>query len=288
MVNRLRRPLGVNTWVWTSPLDDAALERLAAHVAGLGFDVIELPLENAGDWDPARAADVLDRLGLTPVVVGAMGAGRSLLEGAGDVEGTMDYLHACIAAAARIGARTVAGPFYAPTGRTWRMSTQDRADAGRQLRERWRRLSDGAQAHGIAIGIEPLNRYETSVMNTVEQGLELLGDATGTGLGLALDTYHLGIEEKRPVDAIRRAGASVVHVQVCGSDRGAVGDDHTPWPDVIAALDDIGYAGPLVVESFTADNAIIAVAASIWRPLAASPDELATRSLACLRALQGE
>lgn len=287
-MSRLPRALGVNTWVWTSPLDDASLERLAHHVAKMGFDVIELPLENAGDWDAARAADVLAEVGLTAVVVGAMGPGRSLLDGAGDVEATLDYLRTCVATAARLGAHTVAGPFYAPTGLTWRMSAEERAAAGRQLRARLGRLAEDAAERSVAIGVEPLNRYETSVMNTVEQGLELLAGALGPALGLALDTYHLGIEEKRPVDAIRLADGAVVHVQVCGSDRGAVGDDHTPWPEVLDALDDIGYAGPLVLESFTGENATIAVAASIWRPLAASQDELALRSLAHLRALNGE
>jgi D-psicose/D-tagatose/L-ribulose 3-epimerase len=75
-------------------------------------------------------------------------------------------------------------------------------------------------------------------------------------------------------------------VQVCGSDRGAVGDDHTDWPGMLAALDDAGYDGILGLESFTGENATIAVAASVWRPLAESQDALAERSIAHLRALQ--
>jgi D-psicose/D-tagatose/L-ribulose 3-epimerase len=104
-------------------------------------------------------------------------------------------------------------------------------------------------------------------------------------VGLALDTYHLNIEEKRPADAVRAAGAAIAHVQVCGSDRGAVGDDHTDWPEMLRALDDAGYRGPLALESFTGENATIAVAASVWRPLAPSQDELAARTIAALRAL---
>ena len=77
-----------------------------------------------------------------------------------------------------------------------------------------------------------------------------------------------------------------MHVQVCGSDRGAPGGDQTDWPALIAALDEVGYAGPLNIESFTPDNAAIAVAASIWRPLAASPDDLARDGLAFLRDVQ--
>lgn len=75
---------------------------------------------------------------------------------------------------------------------------------------------------------------------------------------------------------------------MCGSDRGAPGGDQTDWAALVAALDDVGYAGPLAIESFTPDNAAIAVAASIWRPLAASPDELARDGLRFLRTLTGQ
>lgn len=282
----MKRTIGVNTWVWTSPLTDAGLEELADRAAAMGFGAIELPIETVGDWDPQKAKHVLEQHGLVPVVVGAMGAGRSLISRAGDVAATQQYLRECIAAAAVVGATVVAGPFYAPTGVTWRMTDDERADAGAELRRNLRPLADEAAAAGITLAIEPLNRYETSVINTVDQALAALAPILGPGLGLALDTYHLNIEEKRPEDAIRAAGRSIAHVQVCGNDRGAVGDDHTDWPGILDALDDADYRGILGLESFTGENATIAVAASVWRPLAPSQNELASRSLAYLTLLQ--
>lgn len=279
------RTIAVNTWVWTSPLTDATLEPLARKAAGMGYQALELPLESIGDWDPARARDVLDDLGLGAIVIGAMGPGRSLLAQAGDVEATQRYLRSCIAAAATLGADAVAGPFYAPTGATWRMSADERTQVVRELRENLEPLASDAADAGVTLAVEPLNRYETSVLNTVEQALDALAPLLGAGVGLALDTYHLNIEEKKPTEAIRAAGSAIAHVQVCGSDRGAVGDDHTDWPEVIRALDDAGYRGPLGLESFTGENATIAVAASVWRPLAASQDELAARSIQALRVL---
>lgn len=278
------RTIAVNTWVWTSPLTDATLEPLARKAAGLGYDALELPLENVGDWEPVRARETLDRFGLGAIVVGAMGPGRSLIARVGEVAATQDYLRACIAAARELGADAVAGPFYAPTGVTWRMDVDERTAVVRELRENLAPVAAEAAALGITLAVEPLNRYETSVINTVEQGLDALAPLLGAGVGLALDTYHLNIEEKKPAEAIRAAGAAIAHVQVCGSDRGAVGDDHTDWPEILRALDDAGYRGPLGLESFTGENATIAVAASVWRPLAASQDELAARSIAALRA----
>ena len=282
----MRRTIGINTWVWTSPLTDESLSELTGRAADMGFGAIELPLETVGDWDPARAGDVVRARGLAPVVVGAMGPGRSLVAGAGDVSATQDYLRACIHAAAELGASTVAGPFYAPTGRAWRMNGQERAATIAELRRNLSPLVMEAAESGVTLAIEPLNRYETSLINTVDQALDALAPLLGPGLGIALDTYHLNIEEKHPDDAIRAAGRAIAYVQVCGSDRGAVGDDHTDWAGILDALDDAGYAGPLGVESFTGDNATIAVAASIWRPLAPTQDILAERSLAYLTALQ--
>jgi D-psicose/D-tagatose/L-ribulose 3-epimerase len=280
------RTIAVNTWVWTSPLTDATLAPLARKAADMGYQALELPLENVGDWEPELTREVLDSLGMDAIVVGAMGPGRSLISRAGDVAATQAYLRACIAAATVLRAEVVAGPFYAPTGVTWRMTVDERAAVVRELRDNLAPLAAEAADLGITLAVEPLNRYETSVLNTVEQSLDALEPLLGAGVGLALDTYHLNIEEKKPADAIRAAGAAIAHVQVCGSDRGAVGDDHTDWPEIMRALDDANYRGPLGLESFTGENATIAVAASVWRPLAPSQDELAARSIAALRTLE--
>ena len=285
----MRRVLGVNTWVWTSPLTDASLDRIARSAAAMGFGAIEVPVESPGDWDPARAADLFAELGLDAYVVGAMGEGRDLVDASPEaIARTQQYLIHCIGVASTLGAGIVAGPFYAQTGRTWRMTRDARAAVTAQLRDSLAPVVDAALAAGVTLGIEPLNRYETSIVNTVEQGLEALEPLLGPGLGLALDSYHLNIEEKDPFAALRSAGEHLAHVQVCGNDRGAVGDDHIDWSAFLDALDDVGYAGPLNLESFTGDNETIATAASIWRPLAASQDALAQRSLDYLTGLQDE
>jgi len=285
----MRRTLGVNTWVWASPLTDASLDDLARRAAAMGFGAIELPVENPGDWDPARAADLLAELELEPFIVGAMGAGRDLVNAQDSaIAATQDYLTHCIQVASTLGATIVAGPFTASTGRTWRMTAEERATTTAQLLTALGPLVDTAVEAGVTLAIEPLNRYETSLINTVEQALDALGPLLGPGLGLALDSYHLNIEEKQPYNALRIAGRNLAHVQVCGNDRGAVGDDHIDWRAFLDALDEIGYQGALNLESFTAHNDTIATAASIWRPLAESQDALAQRTLTYLTGLQDE
>ncbi|MBA4607803.1 sugar phosphate isomerase/epimerase [Aeromicrobium sp. Marseille-Q0843] len=280
------RSIGINTWVWQSPLTDATVEARLEHVAALGFDAVELPLENLGDLTADVVGPALARTGLAPSVVGAMAPGRDLV-GADDaaVAATQDYLRGCVDLAAGIGAEAVCGPFYAATGRTWRLSPDERREAYGQWRESLAPVVEHAASRGVRIGIEPLNRYETSLVNTVDQALEGLDGLLGASLGLALDTYHLNIEERSSAGAIRAAGEHLVHIQVCGSDRGAPGGDQTDWDALIGALDEVGHTGPLVIESFTAENASIATAASIWRPLAPTQDDLARDGLAFLREL---
>lgn len=280
------RLIGVNTWVWESPLTDANLPPLLEKIAALGFDAVELPLENAGDFTAAAARQALAATGLKPFIVGAMAPGRDLVAAdAATVAATQDYLAACIKMAYDVGAPAVCGPFYSATGRVWRLTAAERAGAYRELRRNLAPLAAQAAEAGVVLGIEPLNRYETSLVNTVEQALDALEPLLGHGVGLALDSYHLNIEERSSAGAIRAAGGHLVHLQVCGNDRGAPGGDQTNWPELVKALDDVGYTGPLNIESFTADNAAIATAASIWRPLAPSQDRLAADGLAFLRGL---
>ncbi len=279
----MRRSFGVNTWVWTSPLTDAKLAELAPRIASWGFDVVELPVENPGDWDPGRAAKLLDSLGLGASVALVMGDGRELVAtDAATLASTHDYLRHVVDVARQVGSPVVAGPAYASVGRTWRMSAAERTALYAQLRDGLAPVVEHAGQAGVTVAVEPLNRYETSVLNTVDQALEALDGLPAEACGLALDVYHMNIEEQDIPDAIRRAAGRIAHVQVCANDRGTPGADHLDWPAMFAALDDADYRGPLVIESFTGDNATIATAASIWRPLAADQDLIAVDGLSFL------
>ncbi|WP_336922138.1 sugar phosphate isomerase/epimerase family protein [Aquipuribacter sp. SD81] len=282
-----RRPLGVSTWLWCSPLTDPDVARLAPRVAGWGFDVLEMPVEGVGDWDPAAARRVLDDCGLGATVCLVTGEGRELVDAPDDVvRRTQDYLRAVVDAAHAVGADVIGGPAYASVGRTWALEGAARTAAYARWAEALVPVAEHARAAGVRIAVEPLNRYETSFLNTVEQALEALDHLpaeVADAVGLLLDTYHLNIEERDPVAAVRAAGDRIAHVQASGTHRGTPGDDHADWPGLVAALDAVGYAGAVCIESFTPDNATIARAASIWRPLAASQDALAVDGLAHLK-----
>jgi len=280
------RKLGVNTWVWCSPPTDERLDELIPRIAGFGFDVVELPVEQLDDWDPSHARDLLDAHGLGVSLCAVMPPGRELVAApSADVRATQDYLRRVVDVAAAVGAPVVGGPIYASVGRTWRMSPSERDAAYGEVADNLAPVAEHAAGAGVRLGIEPLNRFETSVVNTAAQAREITDRVGAPALGIMLDTFHCAIEERDLAAGVAAAGKHLVHVQVCGSDRGAPGGDNIDWPAVLAALDAVGYTGPLCIESFTGDNETIAVAASIWRPLAPTQDQLATDGLAFLRSL---
>lgn len=276
--------IGVNPWVWTSPVDDEALAELVPRIAAFGFDAVELPLEQPGHWDPVRTRDLLASHRLTAAAVCAVTSpGRELVAAPSTVVATTaGYLKTCVDSAAVLGAPCVGGPVYASVGRTWHMSPAARAACYAEFREALLPVADHAGERGVSIGVEALNRYETSVVNTVTQALELI-DGMPANVGLMLDTYHMNLEESDPYASVGLAGPHIKHVQVSGTDRGAPGSDHFDWPRFFGALRATGYGGAVCIESFTGLNEAIATAASIWRPLAASQDLLALDGLTYLR-----
>jgi D-psicose/D-tagatose/L-ribulose 3-epimerase len=277
-------PIGASTWIWCSPLTDERLAAVAPRVAELGFDVIELQVEEPGQWDPGRAAELIAGHGLATSLCCVMGPGRDLsVADRGVVAATQEYLRGCIDVAERIGSAVVAGPMYAPVGRLWRLGATERERTLQRVAAGLRPLADYAGERGVRLAVEPLNRYETSLINTVEQGLELIELVSSDACGLLLDTFHLNIEERDPSAAASAAGSRIAHLHACGTDRGAPGRDRFDWHGFMGALRGAGYEGSLCIESFTLEQESIATAAAIWRPLASSPDRLASDGLEFLR-----
>lgn len=283
-------PIGVTTWLWTSPLSDADLDRLVPLISGWGFDIIELPIEQPGDWDPARTAALTAEAGLGTTTCAVMTPDRDLTTTDRAVTAsTQAYLRQCIDIAAAVGSPVVAGPIYAPVARLWQLDPDDRRQTVARLVEALRGVADHAERRGVRLALEPLNRYETSLINTVEQAMDVVSGVGSPALGVLLDTFHMNIEEKDPAAAARTAAGHIAHVQACGTDRGTPGADQFAWDRFADVLADVSYVGPVCIESFTAHNAAIARAASIWRPLAATQDALAVDGLAFLRPLlQGD
>ena len=278
--------IGVNAWVWTSPVNTEEFSRLAPKVKKMGFDLIEFGIESTSDLDYGRAAAVVKDNGLAVSVCAAMGPDRDLIHPDAAIrDNGVAYVRHCIEAAETVGAQNVVGPIYSAVGRTWQSTDEERKRDTDLLVDQLEKLSAHAGDHGVTLCVEPLNRFETSFMNLAQQAIEVVDRVGHPACGILLDTFHMNIEERSIGDALRAAGKRVKHVHGCENDRGAPGSGHVPWNEVRDALKAIDYDGPVVIESFTSKVKTIARAAAIWRSFSPTQDALAEDGLKFLRKL---
>ena len=276
---------GASTFVWVSPFSNKALD-LVDRVKEFGFDLIEICIEDPSTIDPSAIRARAERVGIDVTVCGAFGSDRDLSSEDEFVRKTgLSYLHRCIDFAQDLGSPFVSGPMYAAVGNT-RLLPEDarRAQWGRSV-SGLKEAASYAAERSVKLAIEPLNRFETDLVNTVDQGMKMVDDVGAENVGLLLDTFHMNIEEKNIPAAIARAAGKIVEFHACSNDRGTPGEDHLPWKAIVEALGGARYEGPIVIEAFTPEVREIARAVSIWRPLAKSQDALAKDGLSNLRAV---
>jgi len=107
------------------------------------------------------------------------------------------------------------------------------------------------QAHaeqvGVRIALEPLNRFETYFLNRGEQALEL-AEAVGGNCGVALDAFHMNIEETDLFATIRAAGDKLADFHVADNNRMPPGMGALDWEAIVRELQGIGYEGHMTVE----------------------------------------
>jgi D-psicose/D-tagatose/L-ribulose 3-epimerase len=277
-------PIGITTWIWTSPLSIDKLREIAPHVKKMGFDLLEIPIESPTDLDYAAAAPVIKDLGLQTSVCAAMSPDRDLIHADENIRrNAITYVRHCVDAARTLGSTNVVGPLYSAVGRTWQQSADERRKDLDLLVRELKDLAKYAHDNGVVLCVEPLNRFETSFLNLASQAIEVVDRVDSPGCGMLLDTFHMNIEERSVGEAIRSAGKRLKHLHACENDRGAPGSGHVQWTEVASACTAIGYTGPAVIESFTSAVKSIARAAAIWRPLAETQDGLAQDGLEHLR-----
>ncbi len=110
------------------------------------------------------------------------------------------------------------------------------------------RLADHAASEGVVLCLEPLNRYEDYLVNTLDRAADLCARIGLPSLRVAADTYHMNIEESDPPGALRAVGSRLGHVQLSDSNRLEPGAGHIDWSATLAALDASGYDGWLAFE----------------------------------------
>ncbi len=278
---------GVNTWIWTAPLTLVELEELAPKIVKMGCDHIEIPMDDPKTLDFKKLKEIVTNAGITSIsFCAAMSPDRDLIDPDPFVrKNGVAYLKDSIDGLAQVGGKNLVGPFYSAVGRTWQQTEEEREHDMVILVDILRDVAEYAAKKGVVLGLEPLNRFETSFITTADQAIELVDRVNHPACKIMLDTFHMNIEEDSMGDAIRRVGSRLIQVHSNENNRGTPGAGHVPWVEIAQALKDINFDGIFVIESFTNKVKSIAKAAAIWRPLAKSQDAIAADGVLFLKKL---
>ncbi|EKD88275.1 MAG: hypothetical protein ACD_34C00636G0002 [uncultured bacterium] len=277
---------GINSFVWVSPCTTDAIKELAPKVKSMGYDFFEISVEDPSLIDIQAAKLILEKNGLQSVICGAFGPERNICSNDPNIrENAKTYIRWLIDAAYQIGASVVSGPMYSSVGKDHYESAEDRKKEWSLAVAGIAEMADYAAAKNIKLAFEPLNRFETDMINVVSQGMKFIDDVDRKNVGFHLDTFHMHLEEKDSAKAILMAGDRIFHFHACENDRGIPGTGQVHWNEIARALKETKYDGPVVIESFTSQVKEIARAVCIWREIAPSQDAIASQGLAFLKSI---
>jgi D-psicose/D-tagatose/L-ribulose 3-epimerase len=269
---------GAHAFIWESDWTPQAAERVIRNAAEAGLDFVEIPLLRPDAFDPEHTASRLQHYGISATCSLGLPAEAALPERPAAAEA---FLKRALTVAAKLGSPVLTGVIYGTLGQL--PGHPPREEELATVAASLKRVAKHAATLGLSLGIEPVNRYETYLVNLARQGLELLDGIDEPNVFLHLDTYHMNIEEQGFKAPIVQAGRRLRYIHLSESDRGTPGSGNVRWNDVFAGLAEIGYQGDLVMESFVALNPDIARATCIWRPVAPDPQALVSTGLAFLR-----
>lgn len=275
----------ISTWLWTSPFTTDTIA-LFPKIKAMGYDAVEIPMEYPEKIDGRKVKEALVENGLEGIACGAFGPSRDLTHDDPAVHHTcFEYIRQCFELCNQIDAKFLAGPMYSAVGKARMVPPEQRKIEWDRAVKNLRIVCEQAQQHGLMIALEPLNRFESDLINTAEDVLRLVTDINHPSAKILLDGFHMAIEERDIEKAIVTAGDKLIHVQVSENYRGTPGTGLTPWNAFKSGLDKIDYHGVVSIESFTPEIKELAGAVCIWKNLAESQDGFASEGITFLKRL---
>jgi D-psicose/D-tagatose/L-ribulose 3-epimerase len=269
---------GVHTSMWTMTWDRAGAERTIEAAAAYKMDFIEIALLNPSIVDAAHTRALLEAHGLRAVC--SLGLPERAWASV-NPDGAVEHLRQAMDVAAAMGAEALSGVTYGGIGERTGVppTAQEYDNIARALRAAARH----AKGLGLAFGIEPVNRYESHLINTAAQARWMIEKVGADNIFIHLDTYHMNIEEKGAGNGILDAREHLRYIHLSESDRGTPGEGTCDWDEIYATLAAIGFRGGLAMESFINMPPELAYGLAVWRPVAESFEEVMGKGLPFLR-----
>lgn len=276
---------GVNTFLWTENFGSKDFELLPT-IRSHGFDGVEVTLIHPRQFEANEIRRALAEHTLGCTICSVFPSELSLIaDDASTRTRAREHLKECVKLAAEAGAELIAGPLYSPVG--YLPGRRRTTDEWKWAVEGYQELGPVLESYSVDLSIEPLNRFETYFLNTTADAVALCSEVNHSRVGILWDTFHSNIEEKNLAEALRTAIPHLKHVHTSENDRGIPGTGHVDWRGVFAVLKDANYKRWLTIESFGFALGDLCSAASIWRDLARTPDQIAWEGIEFLKATDG-
>jgi sugar phosphate isomerase/epimerase len=239
------------------------LEAGCKQAAALGFDAVEIFLRSTESFNVTQLRQLLAENNLKLAAAGT-GAGwvvhklRLTDPDSAIRRRAREFVLSIIDIAGAFGAPAIIGSMQ---GRAECDVSREQALAW--LGEALNELAPRAARHGVPLLIEPLNRYETNLLNNVEESLNFLDKIPAKNVKILCDLFHMNIEENAIAGSLRLAGARLGHVHFADSNRRAIGFGHTEAAPIIRALREIGFSGYLSAEILPLPDSLAAAKQTI-------------------------
>lgn len=270
---------GLHTFAIAPVWDIGRIEPQMDRLKEYGIGLLEIPLLRPAELDARRARAFASQYGVELVPSLGLPWSLDIVENPQD---GLDFLEPAFRVCAEVGSFGLGGVTYGTIGKTTKRGrTQREVDGICRFLERAARL---ARSHGVKVGVEPCNRYETHLINTGKDAAEIIERVGSDDLFIHLDTYHMHIEEKSFEDGFRAAEPYLGYVHVSEANRGVPGQGMLDWPAMMKGLADIGYRGAITLESMNHVDVDIAGGLAVWKPVADRPDDVIEIGLPFLRA----
>ncbi len=264
---------GFNLLLWTT---HATADHffLLETLKATGYDGVEIPVFE-GDPEHFRSiGDAVRDAGLacTSVTVLPDEAHSAISADPASRQGALDHLAWAIECSEALGSEILCGPFHQPLAVfSGAGPTRDELVYGAEVH---RKAADLAARSGLILALEPLNRFECYILNTMAAARDHVRRVDRPNFGALYDTFHANIEEKDPIGCIAEASDVIKHVHISENDRGTPGRGHIDFARTMKALRAAGYDGWLTIEAFGSSLPALAAATKVWRSFFPSEEEV--------------
>jgi len=277
---------GVSSFIWSENFNEKDLY-LIEKAKSLGFEVIDLLVSHPESFPIKQVKKICKDVDIEPTTITVLNKDTNIIDPNEKVRRNgINFLKKLVDINTAIGSRILGGVNYAAWGylsgkpRTdneWKWSVE----AMKEVAEYAKDNSD------IIIAVEPVNRFETFFLNIAEDAVRYCREVGFDNMKVHLDSFHMIREELNFTKAVQECGNQYLgYVHVCESNRGIPGTGLVPWKEFFTALKNIGYEGPLVIESFDPRFEELNRLCAIWRKFAETGEILAVEGLRNLKNIE--